>query len=399
VNGRTVDLAVIDGVIESVTDHDPIDQSGTDLQDWLLLPPLTEPHSHLDKALTAEEVRNPTGDLDGAVQAWAAAAAEGRFTPDNVIERSTRALELLLANGVTAVRTHINISPDVGASNVYALHRVRESFAGLIDIQIVALPRGPMTGPDSSANRAAFAEALDAGVDVVGGCPHLEDGATDAVAFAFDRALEFGLPVDLHTDETLDPSVLTVLDMVERVHELGFDKMVSASHCVSLGVQPLEAQHDIAARIAAAGIAVLPQPQTNLYLQGRDHQAATPRGLTAIRPLVEAGVVVAAGADNVQDPYNLVGRSDPLETAALLVMAGHVTPEDAYTMVSNNGRKVMGLAPVEFRPGDPADFVAINAPSIRAAIADAPKSRRVYRAGRLVASSDQQTTINWRAST
>jgi len=187
--------------------------------------------------------------------------------------------------------------------------------------------------------------------------------------------------------------------MVERVHELGFDKMVSASHCVSLGVQPLEAQHDIAARIAAAGIAVLPQPQTNLYLQGRDHQAATPRGLTAIRPLVEAGVVVAAGADNVQDPYNLVGRSDPLETAALLVMAGHVTPEDAYTMVSNNGRKVMGLAPVEFRPGDPADFVAINAPSIRAAIADAPKSRRVYRAGRLVASSDQQTTINWRAST
>ena len=108
---------------------------------------------------------------------------------------------------------------------------------------------------------------------------------------------------------------------------------------------------------------------------------------------------MAAGADNVQDPYNLVGRSDPLETAALLVMAGHVMPDEAYEMVSNNGRRALGLAPVEFRAGCPADFVAIDAPSTRAAIADAPRSRRVYRAGRLVASSDQQTTVHWREPT
>ena len=69
-------------------------------------------------------------------------------------------------------------------------------------------------------------------------------------------------------------------------------------------------------------------PQTNLFLQGRDHPVAMPRGLTAIAALREAGALVAAGADNVQDPFNLVGRSDPLETAALLVMAGHELPHD-----------------------------------------------------------------------
>jgi cytosine deaminase len=94
---------------------------------------------------------------------------------------------------------------------------------------------------------------------------------------------------------------------------------------------------------------------------------------------------VAAGADNVQDPFNLVGRSDPLETAALLVMAGHLMPDEAYELVSNNVRRMMGLAPVTFDPGSPADFVAIDAPSIRGAIADAPADRIVVHAGRVVA--------------
>jgi cytosine deaminase len=130
-----------------------------------------------------------------------------------------------------------------------------------------------------------------------------------------------------------------------------------------------------------------------LFLQGRDHPTGTPRGLTAVHALLDAGVLVAAGGDNVQDPFNLVGRSDPLETAALMVMAGHVLPDDAYEMVSNSARRVLGLAPIRFEVGDPADFVAIDAPSIRAAIADAPADRAVFRAGRLVASSSTQRRI------
>ncbi len=105
-------------------------------------------------------------------------------------------------------------------------------------------------------------------------------------------------------------------------------------------------------------------------------------------------MLIAAGADNVQDPFNLVGRSDPLETAALLVMAGHILPDDAYDMVSNNVRRAMGLPEIRFEVGDPADFVAIDAPSIRAAIADAPADRKVFKAGRLIASSSTTRTIH-----
>ena len=176
--------------------------------------------------------------------------------------------------------------------------------------------------------------------------------------------------------------------------DTGFAHRVAASHCVTLGLQPPDVQAEVAREVAAAGISVFPLPQTNLFLQGRDHPTATPRGLTAIRALQDAGVLVAAGGDNVQDSFNLIGRSDPLETATLWVMAGHQSPDVAYRMVSNDVREAIGMPRLSIEAGAPADLLVIDSVSPREAIADAPMSRRVYRRGVLVASADQQTTIH-----
>ncbi|MCY3650044.1 MAG: amidohydrolase family protein [Acidimicrobiaceae bacterium] len=398
-DGRAVDVGIdtTDGTISSVvaSGSAPI-AKGTevdDLGDWLLLPAMAEPHAHLDKALTADEVPNPKGDLMGAINAWFEAAEKGRLSYERTVERATQAFELLLVHGVTAVRTHINVTADIGVSSVLAVQEAARSMEGLIDFQTVALTGWPMTGPDSAPNVRALEAAIEAGVDLVGGVPNLQDDPPTCISDVLSLATSAGIDIDLHTDETLDPSVLTLRELARQVSDKGFDGTVAASHCVSLGMQPPDVQAGVAAEVAAAGISVITLPQTNLFLQGRDDQRATPRGLTAVQALLDAGAAVAAGADNVQDPFNLVGRSDPLETAALMVMAGHRLPADAYDMVSNISRRVMGLAPVNFEPGDPADLVAIDAPSLRGAVADAPMSRRVYRRGRLVASADQQTRV------
>jgi len=400
-DGRLVDISVIDGVISDIQPHDAATDGGggssLDLQGWLTLPAMAEPHAHLDKALTADVVPNPTGDLMGAIEAWIAASANGVFTHESTVARTTQALEKLLVNGVTAVRTHVNCTSDIGAANVRAVKEAAQAFAGLMTIEIAALPSAPLVGPEGAGARRALAETLEEGVDLVGGCPHLDPDGPGLIKFVLDVATEAGLPVDLHTDETLDPSILTLRSLARQVQETGFAHSVTASHCVSLGMQPLAVQEAVAAEVAAANISVVPLPQTNLFLQGRDHPTATPRGLTALAPLLNAGVVVAAGADNVQDPFNLVGRSDPLETAAFLVMAGHRLPDEAYGLVSNGPRQAMGLSHsvgIGVEVGTVADLVAIDATSTRSAIADAPRSRRVFHRGRLVASCDETTAVH-----
>ncbi len=394
-DGRVVDIAVANGSISEVVAHDPAaDRPGTDLLGWLVLPAMGEPHAHLDKALTAEMVPNPKGDLLGAIDAWIAAAAAGKITHEGIVERAASAMELLLVHGVTAVRTHVNVLDTIGAAAVIAVREAADRFADLLDVQIVALCGSPLTGPEGAPTRAALAAAIEAGVDFVGGCPHLDPDGTGLIRTVIDAATEAELGIDLHVDELLDPTVLTLRDYARQVMDRGFEGLTAAGHCVTLGMQAPQVQAEVAREVAEAGIAVFPLPQTNLFLQGRDDPTATPRGLTAVRALQDAGAVVAAGADNVQDPFNLVGRSDPLETAALMVMAGHQMPDTAYEMVSNNVRRAIGLPEVRLRPGDPADLVVVDAPSIRGAIADAPMSRRVFKGGVLVASADQRTAIH-----
>ena len=316
----------------------------------------------------------------GAITAWT--NYQPSVTYDDFVERATQAALQGLANGSTAIRTHIDIDQTVGTRALDALLEVRRRLGDLVDLQLVPLPV-ELTGPEYAPVRAVLRKAMELGADAVGGCPFLDPDPTAYHQLALSLAAEFGRQVDLHTDETLDHEVLYLPDLADQVAKSGFSHGVTASHCVSLGMQAPEVAADVAKRVAAAGMAVVCNPQTNLFLQARGWPSAPPRGLTALRSLLEAGVTVAGGGDNFRDPFNPVGRADPLETASLLVTAGHLTLEEAYAAVSSGARAAMGLPEVQVAPGFPAELLAVEASSLGEAIAGGT-SRVVIHQGRVV---------------
>jgi cytosine deaminase len=385
-DGTCVDVEVdgASGLITQVAPHLSLATGARalDLDGYLVLPAPVEPHAHLDKAFLAERIANPRGDLLGAIEAMD--ANRETLTVEDIADRAERAARVLVANGVTAIRSHADVVSGHGLRSVEGLAEARRRLGGLVDVQIVALVGRPVTSGAGADHRALLRAALDAGADVVGGCPHLDDDPEDANEVLLAIAADYGRMVDLHTDETLDPKALSLRDLAARITVSGFPHAVTASHCVSLGVQAADVQRMVAEEIAAARVSVVALPQTNLYLQGRAHAVATPRGLTALGPLLAAGANVAGGGDNLQDPFNLVGRGDPLETAALLVMAGHLLPDRAYHAVSAAGRAVLDLPPVSVEPGAPAELLVIRAESTREAVATAPADRVVIHRGRVV---------------
>lgn len=378
------DVLIVDGVIADIADSltDRTADTTIDLTGHLLMPAAVEPHAHLDKAFLAERVENRTGDLMGAIDAMI--SLSGRITFDDIVERAERAARLMAANGYVTVRTHADTTEHQGLLNVDALVEVRRRVADVIDVQIVALTGMPVVGLAGAAHRALLRDAVARGADLVGGCPHLEgDGAIEAATDVFlEIAAEAGVGMDLHTDETLDPDVMG-LEYLARQVLAGFPHPVTASHCVSLGQRNVAEQQRIAEVVAAAGIGVVTLPHTNLWLGGRNQQPV-PRGLTAIDALRSAGVTVAAGADNLQDPFNPMGRACPFETAALMVLTAHDLPHVAWASVSTASRHVLGLAPGGVVVGAPADLLAVPGDSLRTAIAVGPADRRVIRAGREV---------------
>jgi cytosine deaminase len=350
-----------------------------DLSGYVLLPAPAEPHAHLDKALTAERVDVQPGDLNAAIEAWHAHRSDLR--EEDIARRAESTALIALARGTTAVRTHVDVGEGIELRAAAALVAVRDRLRPLMDIQVVALSY-PLAGPAGAENRALVRAALELGVDVVGGAPHIDTDPAGHIEVCLGLADEFERPVDLHMDEHLRPSV-DLEDMVRLMAD-GFPQPVTASHCTSLGMQSAEVQDRLAGEVAAAGIAVVTCPGTNLHLLGRGVRTATPRGLTALQALLRAGVLVAGGGDNVQDFFHPLGCGDPLQTAALLVLAGQLDVHTAYRLVSENARAVMGLPGAGVAPGAPADLVAVAAGSLQEALSTTTEDRIVFRAGGVV---------------
>jgi len=178
--------------------------------------------------------------------------------------------------------------------------------------------------------------------------------------------------------------MLSLRDLAKRVINKAPAFSVTASHCVSLGMQSTKVQKQVSKLVAEANIAIVTLPQTNLFLQGREHQTAMPRALTALTALRAAGVTVLAGGDNLQDPFNPMGRADPLEAAGLLVSAGHYFPEDAFEAVSSTvHERLSGELPF-LAPGSNAHLILTPARSVREFIAFANQPRSVFRHGTLI---------------
>lgn len=355
-----------------------------DLTGRVLLPAAAEPHAHLDKALLGRSLRCDGGSLADALVAM----RDAPMSRADVLQRAAEAARTALVRGFTAIRSHVDLSraPD-DAPGVRALAQLRQDTRGLLDLQLAVLVFGPVAGPEGLPKRRRLRQALELGCDVIGGAPWLDADPEAAVDELTAAAAEAGLPVDLHLDETTDAGQLTLARYISRAGQLGLGGRATASHCVSLGQQDSAQASDLARAMASAGVSLVVLPQTNLCLQGRGLLTRVPRALPPLALLERERVQVAAGGDNWRDPFNPVGRIDPMETASLLVTAGHVTPQQAYDMVSGRAREVLGLPPAALAPGHVADLLAIRAATLADAVADGTEDRMVWHRGRLVANT------------
>ena len=358
-----------------------------DLTGYVLLPGLAEPHAHLEKAFTAGRTAAGSGDLAAAIAAWI--GLRGQLTEADFAARARRAALSYLASGATAIRTHTDVGAEIGLTAFRGMAAVREELAGTVDIEIVATANCPVTGLAGRDNLAAARDAADAGADVIGGAPWLDPDPAAAYRILLDLAAGAGLPADFHVDETTDPAVDTLSSLLDLAED-GFPHPITASHVVSLGSQPLAEQQRAAERLARAGAAVVTLPQTNLWLQDRDSAGPVIRGLTPVRVLRAAGVPVAAGADNLRDAFNPLGRADPLETASLLAAAAHLPLDQALAAVTADAWTTLGRPPPALRAGSPAAFVAVAAADAGDAVAGPPPDRVVIRGDRVVARTRTQ---------
>jgi cytosine deaminase len=384
-----LDLAVgADGRIAALEPAIPAQaaEKVADLRGKLVVPGLVDAHQHLDKSRTRRLIANPTATLEGASAAYRTFAAVA--TREDIVKRAERTLDICLAHGTVAIRSHTNIESQSGLRAIEAMIELRERCRDRLTLQIVAhlTSDAPRKLDDA---RQWLAAAIAAGADVIGGVPQYADEPLVFLDLLFEFAERSGLPLDMHIDEHLDRGQLLFGAIAERTRAHGMQGRVTAGHCCALSAASPDEARRIIADFAEAGIAVVTLPAANLFLQGRDAKQLPPRGLTRVRELIAAGVRVAAASDNIQDPFVPIGSGDLLEVARWTVAAGQLGLADlrvAFDMVSVAPAAILGLGTTwGIRTGARADLLIADAEDVDDLVATGVTNPAVLVGGRLVA--------------
>jgi len=350
----------------------------------LALTPLVEPHAHLDKAYSVQRHPNREGTLAGALRANLEEAAER--DREAVQVRAERALERAWRQGLRAIRSHIDSHGAAGEAGWEALADLRRRWAGRVELELVALvPVGTWRTPEglALAERAVGAGGLLGGV-LGGPFPLARTDGEDLEAL-LALAERHGCGVDLHIDESDVQHGEGVRLLVRRLRRRGGGPPVTCSHAASMGLLPERDCQRLAEAMADLDLGVVALPTTNLWLLGR-RRGATPRlrAQAPIHQLQAAGVCVALGGDNVQDPWFPGGDFDPLSLLRFAAIASHVVPwqRQGLAPFGRAGARLLGLDwDGVLRVGGPADLVVLGAESWPELLARDPQ-RRVLRDGR-----------------
>ena len=173
----------------------------------------------------------------------------------------------------------------------------------------------------------------------------------------------------------------------------GYAGRVSASHCGALSSYNPTYAAKVIGLVKEAGITIVSNPHISLVLAGRRDAEPVRRGITRVRELVRAGVNVASGQDDVDDPYYPFGRSSQLEVALFMAHAAHLTYPDeletVFDMVTVNAARALRLPGYGLAPGDAGDLLVWDAAGVKEALARQRPPRHVVRGGAVVA----QTTV------
>jgi cytosine deaminase len=340
---------------------------GLDAGGKLVIPPLVEPHIHLDAALTAGEPNwNLSGTLFEGIERWAERKA--LVTCEDTKSRAHRTIRMLAAHGIQHVRSHVDVT-EPGLGTLKAMLEVREEARPLIDLQIVAFPQ---EGIESYANgRALMSEAVAMGADVVGGIPHFEntrDQGVSSIHFLLDLAERHNRLVDVHCDETDDPHsrFLEVLAEVTRVHGMG--ARVTASHTTAMGSYDNAYCSKLFRVLKQAGLSFISCPTESIHLQGRFDSYPKRRGLTRVPELDQAGLNVCFAQDSIVDPWYPLGNGNILRIldAGLHIchMLGYEDLQRGLDFVTEHSAKAMALGErYGIEVGRPANMVLLSADS------------------------------------
>jgi len=381
---QTVDIGIRDGKIIALSQHLELDTGFIiDARRNLVTESFVNPHLHLCKVYTRQMMDDEalTGyHTEGMGKAMTtielAARVKEKYDESWIIKNVRRALAQAALYGNTHIRAFADVDSKARLEGIKALIRAREEFRGIVEIQVCAFAQDGLAREAGASD--LMHQAMEMGADVAGGIPWIEYTETDIqqhVKEIFDLAQEFSKDVSMLVDDAGDAGLRSLEGMAVETIRRGWQGRALAHHARAIELYPQPYFQKIVALLKQAQMAVVSDPHTG-PLHAR------------VKELLEEGVTVCLGQDDISDGYYPFGRNNMLEVAFLaahlLWMTTSRELEILYDMITVNAARAMNINNHALKIGVPANLVILEAPNVLEAFREHTAPLYIISHGKLI---------------
>ncbi len=387
-----VNIGVSDDEISLITDESIDGVNFLDAEGNLVTESFVDPHLHMDKVFTLQRVGEEalelyTDEKSGMGDAMSAIDVASKVKEDYdeswIYENAKKALKIGIKHGVLHHRAFVDVDTKGRLEGIKALLRLKNEFKNVVDLDVVAFPQdGVIKDPGAED---LIEEAIEMGADVVGGIPwieHTDKESKKHIDKMFRIATDYDRDIAMLTDDAGDPTLRTTEMLAVKALEEGWENRVSACHARAMEKYPDPYFDRLSGLLRRAGMGIVSDPQTG-PLHAR------------IGELLDKGINVSLGQDDIADAYYPYGRNSMIEVAFvvshLIWKNTRKDMETMYDLITKNAAKDMNLNKHGLEKGNKANLVVLNHESTYEVIRNQDTPSHVISNGNLVAETQYST--------
>jgi cytosine/adenosine deaminase-related metal-dependent hydrolase len=297
-------------------------------------------HAHFDKAFYITR-----GGLDKSNlimhEKWNLSDDIKRNSSQEEIENRIRmGLDILVKQGVGVVASFIDAYDAVGHRAIDAANSVKEEYKDKINFLTVTQPLGGLVKPEA---RKLY-EEITAKADFAGGLPSFDRPDDEkSLDILFEIAKNLNKKIHVHIDQENNPNERDTEKLIKATKKYGYEGRVVAVHAVSTSAQKKDYRQRIYKEMADLGIGAIICPAAALSMKQLDEYSAPVHNSIANVPeMIDAGIVVGLGVDNVADFYVPFCDGDMwVEMRMLQEACRYYNFDGLVKIASENGRKLL----------------------------------------------------------
>ena len=257
-------------------------------------------HAHFDKAYLINKENLMLSQVDMQKKWDLYKHLKENYTHDDLIERISRGVEMMIAQGVVYCRTMVDADSTVGLLPVKAALEVKKRYAGLITFEIGVQP---LQGVLDRASYEQYAEACQL-ADYCGGLPSRDNPRPEQhLDVILDLAKRLGKSVDVHVDQENNPFENETELLALKTIEHGMQGRVFGVHAISLAAKDEREQDRIIEKVAEAKLGIIICPSAAISMKQLPFNAPLHNSIAPYKKLRDAGVDCYLGIDNVHDLF------------------------------------------------------------------------------------------------